>query len=326
MTCPSFTELCAPDASMMLAAHLSRCPRCRRLVTRLDGSEAALEHPLAPMAAPAIADPSPRPGGVWTFWAPGAEEYLVGVVLEVGAADLLLMPVLEQTMWGADADIALSADVLGYTALAAVWASDRLLVEQAVEAVDVLSEEHVGQLTVGYDAFLAGETIPESAGPPVLTQDDPRLAAHAALADGLRAFYRPWLLLHVADELGPVMEHRREDVGLELEELSDRLDLAPAVWGAFETAQADPVESIPVKALAQAVRQLDLLASRRVLALADASVRAHHVSPARTVGIAKARRRRGVSSGTRRDHETATQAADAAAESYVARFAEELGI
>jgi hypothetical protein len=322
MTCPSFIELCAPDASRMLADHLSVCPRCRGLVARLDGSEPALERPPAPVAPPATADPPPRPGGVWTFWAPEAEEYVVGAVLDAGAADVLVMPVLEQTIWAADADIGLSADVLGYEALAAVWASDRLLIEQAVEAVDVLSEEHVGQLAAGYDAFLAGETIPESAGPPVLADDDPRLAAHAALADGLRAFYRPWSLLHVADELGPVMEHRREDVGLELDEFSDRLDLAPAVWAAFETAQADPVQSVPVKALAQAVHDLDLLASRRVLALADASVRAHHVPPAQTVGIAKARRRRGVRPRATRD----SDAAGEAAERYTAELARELGL
>lgn len=322
MTCPSFIELCAPDASRMLADHLSVCPRCRGLVARLDGSEPALERPPAPVATPATADPPPRPGGVWTFWAPEAEEYVVGAVLDAGAADVLVMPVLEQTIWAADADIGLSADVLGYEALAAVWASDRLLIEQAVEAVDVLSEEHVDQLAAGYDAFLAGETIPESAGPPVLADDDPRLGAHAALADGLRAFYRPWSLLHVADELGPVMEYRREDVGLELDEFSDRLGLAPAVWAAFETGHADPVQSVPVKALAQAVRDLDLLASRRVLALADASVRAHHVLPAQTVGIAKARRRRGVTPRATRDPDAAREAA----ERYTAEFARELGL
>jgi hypothetical protein len=322
MTCPSFTELCAPDASTMLADHLSVCPRCRGLVARLDGSEPALEHPPAPVATPATADPPPRSGGVWTFWAPEAEEYVVGAVLDAGATDVLVMPVLGQTIWAAEADIGLSPDVLGYEALAAVWASDRLLIEQAVEAVGVLSEERVDQLAAGYDAFLAGETVPESAGPPVLADDDPRLAAHAALADGLRAFYRPWSLLHVADELGPVMEHRREDVGLELDEFSDRLDLAPAVWAAFETAQADPVQGVPVKALAQAVRDLDLLVSRRVLALADASVRAHHVPPAQTVGIAKARRRRGFRPRAKQEDPSAAEAAAR----YTAELARELGL
>jgi hypothetical protein len=323
---PSFSELCAHDASRMLADHLSACPRCRGLEARLDGSEPALARAPATVAAPAAADPPPRPGGVWAFWAPKAEEYLVGAVLDAGETDVLVVPVLEQTIWAADADIGLSADVLGYKALAAVWASDRVLVEQAVEAVDVLSEEHVDQLAAGYDAFLAGVTIPESAGPPVLADDDPRLAAHAATADGLRAFYRPWALLNMADELGPVMEHRREDVGMALDEFSERLDLAPTVWAAFEAAQADPVQSVPVKALARAVRELDLVVSRRVLALADASVRAHYVPPAQAVGIARARRRRGVTSRSRQGSRAATEEAKAAAESYVARFAEELGL
>lgn len=322
MTCPSFAELCAVDASTALADHLSVCPRCRGLVARLGGTEPALRRPGAAVTPLPTADPPPRPGGVWTFWAPGAEEYVVGAVLGVGAADVLVMPVLEQTKWASDADIGLSADVLGYKALAAVWASDQLLIEQAVEAVGVLSEEHVSQLTAGYDAFFAGQALAESAGPPVLGDDDPRLGAHAALADGLRAFYRPWSLLNVADELGPVMQHRREDVGMELDELSERLDLAPTAWAAFETAQADPVQTVPVKALARAVRDLDLLVSRRVLALADASVRAHYMSSAQTVGIAKARRRRGFTPPARQEDPSAAEAAAR----YTAELARELGL
>lgn len=326
MACPSFSELCAHDASTMLADHLSVCPRCRGLIARLDGSEPVLAQVPAASAVPAAPDLPPRRGDVWAFWAPKTEEYLVGAVLDAAATDVLVVPVLEQTIWAADADISLSADVLGYEALAAVWASDRVLVEQAVEAVDVLSEEHVDQLAAGYDAFLAGDTIPEPAGPPVVADDDPRLAAHAAAADGLRAFYRPWALLNVSDELGPVMEHSREDVGMALDEFSERLDVAPAVWAAFEAAQADPVQSVPVRALARAVRELDLLVSRRVLVLADASVRAHYVPPAQAVGIARARRRRGITSGSRHGFGATAEDAKAAAESYVARLAEELGL
>ncbi|HWX98115.1 MAG TPA: hypothetical protein VNZ01_14835 [Solirubrobacteraceae bacterium] len=232
------------------------------------------------------------------------------------------MPVLEHTQWASDADIGLSAGVLGYQALAAVWASDRLLIEQAVEAVGVLSEQRLARLASGYDAFFGGQQVPDAAGPPVLGDSDPRLAAHAAFADGLRAFYRPWSLLHVADELGPVMQHRRQEVGLQLDEFSERLDLQPAVWAAFEAGQVDPVQTVPVKALARAIRDLDLLVSRRVLALADASVRAHYVLSPQTVGVAKARRRRGVTPRARRDPD----AAAAAAASYTSKLARELGL
>ncbi len=323
MTCPSFSELCAADASAMLAEHLSVCPRCRGLVARLDRSEPALGQPLRAVAPRATAGPAPQPGGVWTFWAPEVEEYVVAAVLEVGEADVLVTPVVAETLWASDADIGLTADVLGYAALAAVWASDHLLTEQAVKAVGVLSEERLAVLSAGYDEFFAGETVPSAAGPPVLGDDDPRLAAHAALADELRPFYSPWSLLHVAEELGPVLEHRREDVGLGLEGFSARLDVQPGVWAAFETAAGDPFTTIPVRAIGDALRELGLLASRRIVGLARASVLAHPPARPQAAGVAMARRRRGVRPPRERpDHE----AAQAAADQYAARLERELGL
>ena len=85
---------------------------------------------------------------------------------------------------------------MGYEAVALVWASDYVLVEQAVEVVNVLPEECIAELIAGYDALFSGEQVADSAGPAVLGNRDPRLAAHAALADDLRAFYLPCSQLH----------------------------------------------------------------------------------------------------------------------------------
>jgi len=322
MTCPPFTELCAADASTTLGDHLSGCPRCRAIVARVDGSEAALGHAPTPAAPQPAPGPPPEPGGVWTFWAPAMDECVVAAVLESGADEVLIMPLLAETLWASEADIALDPGVLGYAALAPVWASDHVLVEQAVETVSVLSEQHLAAVTAGYDAFYAGGPVADPAGAPVLSDRDPRLGAHAALADDLRPLYSPWSLLHVADELGPVLGQRRDDVGVELEAWSEQLDVEPRVWGAFEAGEADPYTAVPVSVLGQAVRGLGLLRSRRVVELARASVLAHHSEEPVTPAASQARRRRGVVPPRRRDPEAARVAANL----YAAALEKELGL
>jgi hypothetical protein len=322
MTCPPFTELCAADASTTLGDHLSGCPRCRAIVARVDGSEAALGHAPTPAAPQPAPGPPPEPGGVWTFWAPAMDECVVAAVLESGADEVLIMPLLAETLWASEADIALDPGVLGYAALAPVWASDHVLVEQAVETVSVLSEQHLAAVTAGYDAFYAGGPVADPAGAPVLSDKDPRLGAHAALADDLRPLYSPWSLLHVADELGPVLGQRRDDVGVELEAWSEQLDVEPRVWGAFEAGEADPYTAVPVSVLGQAVRGLGLLRSRRVVELARASVLAHHSEEPVTPAASQARRRRGVVPPRRRDPEAARVAANL----YAAALEKELGL
>jgi len=322
MTCSPFTELCATDASTTLGDHLSGCPRCRAIVARVDESEPALVHAPTPFAPQPAPGPPPEPGGVWTFWAPAMDEYVVAAVLESGADEVLIMPLLAETLWASEADIALDPGVLGYAALAPVWASDRVLVEQAVETVSVLSEQHLAALTAGYDAFYAGEPVADPGGAPVLSDEDPRLGAHAALADDLRPLYSPWSLLHVAEELGPVLGQRRDEVGFELEAWSEQLDVEPRIWRAFEAGEADPYAAVPVPKLGQAVRGLGLLRSRRVVELARASVLAHHSEERVTAAAPQARRRRGVVPPRRRDPE----AARAAADHYAAALEKELGL
>jgi len=322
MTCPPFTELCTADAATTLGGHLSGCPRCRAIVARVDGSESTLGHAPTPAVPQPAPGPPPSSGGVWTFWAPAMDEYIVAAVLESGMDEVLIMPLLAETLWASEADIALDPGVLGYPSLAPVWASDRVLVEQAVETVSVLSEQHLAALTAGYDAFYAGERVADPAGAPVLSDEDPRLGAHAALADDLRPLYSPWSLLHVADELGPVLGQRRHDLGIELETWSEQVDLDSRVWGAFEAGEADPYAAIPVPALGQAVLGFGLLRSRRVVELARASVLTHHSEEPVTPTAAQARRRRGIVPPRRRDPE----AARAAADQYAAALEKELGL
>jgi hypothetical protein len=316
MTCPPFTDLCAADAADALRDHLASCPRCRAIVARIAGSEPPVEPDTAPSARPA--SPAPRVGGVWTFWAPDAQEYVVGAILEADATELLIVPVLLETSWAAEEDMVLSTDLLGYPALAPVWAADHVLAEQAAEAVDMLSETHLAAVTCAYDAFFAGEPLPEPGGPPILGDEDPRIAAHAAIADDLRKVYAPWAMLQVAEELGPVVAHRREELGVGLE----MFDVEPRDWRAFEAGMSDPAAAIPVKAMARAINALGLVASRRVLELARASVQAHHQAEGVAAASARARRRHGVTARSRRDPE----AARAVADHYVEALAKEMGL
>ena len=322
MTCPPLSDLSAANATEVLAEHLAECARCRAIAARIQASAERLEPTQAAAVGARRAGHPPAPGGVWTFWAPTVEEYLVGAILDAGETDVLIVPVLESASWCADADVAFAVDVVGYPALAPVWAGDHLLAEQASEPVGVLSEDRLQRLTDAYDAFLAGEPLPDPAGPPVIGGEDPRIDAQAAIAEDLRPFYTPWALLQVADELGPVLEQRREQLDIDVGEWHDRLDVDLKDWLAFEQAQGDPSATVPVKALARALDDLALLASRRVVELAGASVVEHHVPAVQATAPAKARRRRGVRERPRRDE----QAAEAAAESYMASLAKELGL
>ncbi len=320
MACLSISELSVRDARDAFAGHLSECPRCRAIAHRLAGEGEQPVDSVTRSARLTAHGQDPKAGGVWTFWAPRSEEYLVGGVLEAGETDLLLIPLLAETDWAVDADVALRRDVLGYEALALVWAADRVLLEQAVEPVGVLSEEHLGGLTAAYQAYRVHGRVPKSAGPPILKSTDPRTAAQAARADDLHVFYDPWAQLQVDDELGPVMRARREQLGIDLDPWCETIDVGLREWVAFEQAKADPRTTVAVKAMKRALAGLQLLASRRVLELAGASVRRHHEDMEQADGNAKARRRRGVRQPVRRD----PAAAEEAAQSYMQVLAKEL--
>jgi len=331
MTCASITELAARNAEEHLGGHLADCPRCRALAKRLaderkDGVDLETDRGMVtgrqrgPATQPSAH--SPAAGGVWTFWAPRSEEYLVGAVLETAETELLLVPILATTDWAVDADISLQIDVLGYEALVPIWAGDRVLVEQAVEPVGMLSEKQMTALGEAYSAWTAGEPVADPAGPPIAGSSDPRTDAQAARADDLAVFYEPWVQLHRADELGPVVAARREELGIDAGAWADELDVETRSWLTFEHGDGDPSATIPVKALGRALDELELLASRRVLELAGESVRKNHEDAAGATGAVKARRRRGVRQKGRRDPE----AAEAAAQSYMAELAKELGL
>ncbi len=263
---------------------------------------------------------SPKAGGVWTFWAPKREDHLIAGILDVSQTDIWLVPLLADTEWAADADIALAPDVLGYEALAPICSIGWVLLEQAAEPVGMLSEQHLRLLTDAREAFEADRRVPNPAGPAILSDIDPRKDAHHAREDDLRAYFDPWALLHSQSELGPLVKGRREHFGIDLETWADELDVDARTWRAFERGEADPDATIPAKALARALVSVNVLVSLRVLELAGESVRKHHQAP--EPGAAKARRRRGVRRPLRHDPEAAEQAA----ERYMRALAMELGL
>jgi DNA-binding XRE family transcriptional regulator len=263
---------------------------------------------------------SPKVGGVWTFWAPKREDHLIAGILDTSQTDIWLVPLLADTEWAADADVALAPDVLGYEALAPISSIGWVLLEQAAEPVGMLSEQHLRLLTDAREAFQANRRVPNPAGPAILSDEDPRKDAHHARQDDLGAYFDPWALLHSQNELGPLVKDRREHFGIDLETWADELDVDARTWRAFERGEADPDATIPAKALARALVSVDVLVSLRVLELAGESVRKHHQAP--EPGAAKARRRRGVRRPLRHDPE----AAEHAAGRYVRALAKELGL
>jgi hypothetical protein len=321
MTCPALTDLAAPDAAAMLADHLAACARCRALHARLQRHEEGLTVAPSPQPPAAAAEPV-RTGSVWSFWAPEADEYLVGAVLSAAPVEMLIVPLLRETRWATENDIELPMDRLGYPALAPVWAADHVLAEQAVEPLNILSERDLASLSDGYEAIYSGRALAEPAGPIVLGPEDPRIAAHAAIADGLRAYFAPWSDLQDSEELGPVLHARREDAGIALEEWSENIDVAPATWSRFEGAELDPYAEIAPAAIAKAIRLLKLIASERIVDLAHTSVEAHHAGQALPQPAAMARRRRGAVRRPQRDPEIAREAAD----TYATALRKELGL
>lgn len=320
MSCPSFTELCAADATTALRDHLDECPRCRAIVSRVTASEPSVAS--ADIPAPPKGGLSPQRGGAWAFWSPTSDEYLVGAVVEASSTDLLIVPLLSEICWATENDVLIPADVLGYPALAPIWSVNHVLVEQAVEPVDMLPEEALAFLGEAYDAFRAGEPLSEPGGPPVRGEEDPRIAAHAALADDLRPVFEPWAELQVAEELGPVVAQARANRDIEVDALGiEDVGVEVKTWLDFEAGRLDPHAAIPARGMVKALQKLGILLSRRVLELARQSVRGSYKGDGSTSAPAMARRRRGVTHVARRD----AAAADAAAESYAQALAREVG-
>lgn len=319
MNCPSLTELSARNADEVFSDHLAECVRCRALIGRLERSEADL----GALSAPPTGDVrAPQAREVWTIWAPHVDEYLVAAVLARDEEEALILPLLPLGTWGAEADLELEQEVLGYPALAPLWAVDHILVEQAIEAVDVLSENWIAQLEAAVRAFESGEEILFPTGPEILGREDPRIDAQAALAEWIRPWFEPRGALRRGGELGPVMAERREELGVTSEELSEEIGVETKTWRAFETAKSDPHETVPPKAMARAIRQLQLLPSRRVVGLARESVVRHNKGIAISGRRAMARRMQGSTARGGRDKDVVAKAADG----YADALREALGI
>lgn len=321
MTCLSFTELSTANVDLVHREHLSTCLRCRAIARRVTRSDIEVaEEVVAPTRG--RTNNHPDAGEIWTFWSPAMEEYVVGAVLEAQRTECIVVPVLHETVWAADADLSLSSDLVGYPALAPLWAGGRLLPEQAVDELAAFPEDELQRLTAAHEAFRSGERIDDPAGPPILHERDPRLGAHVAITDEMRRLYEPRAMLSVADQLGPVLAHRREALGISIDAWRAELDLDSPLWAAFEAGEADPYASIPVNFLARAIDRLGLLASRRLIELARAAVLANHVPEQLSDGPALARRRRGFVSRRRPDAAAARDAADR----YTDALAKELGM
>src|SRR4051812_39284494 len=116
MNCPPFTYLCAADADVTLGSHLSTCLRCRAIVARVQATEFRIGESAS--AEIHSADRLPQVGEVWTFWAPASDEYVVGAVLDAADVELLIVPIFVEITFATEADVVLSEDVLGYSALA----------------------------------------------------------------------------------------------------------------------------------------------------------------------------------------------------------------
>src|SRR5215218_6080007 len=100
-------------------------------------------------------------------------------VITVGSSDdgVKVLPVSERVDLATEWDVLLDAALLGYAAMAEVWNYGTVLPEQFVQTVTAVPTELREALTATVRAAHRREPAPlgVSIGPPVLSDDDPRL-------------------------------------------------------------------------------------------------------------------------------------------------------
>lgn len=180
--------------------HVDSCPRCRALLAALPAQLAVPELPAATVAVnPRLHLPMPdqiRTGQLWRARtaAGGDWTWVVAVIGHVPDAEdrVLVVPVMPAPELATDRDLIVDDEPLGYAGFLDLQNLGTLLRPSLVECFGVLPRRQAEGLVALYRWVLGAGAQPTGlpTGPPVLTQDDPRLLAAQERGEELRILWR----------------------------------------------------------------------------------------------------------------------------------------
>jgi hypothetical protein len=262
--CPSLTDLLSrPPDDPSLVAHLRDCARCRALLaqaqaTNQPSDEGQSTDPLVPsLGGLDVADL--RPGMVCAVAYGLSDEYMVAVVVDADAQDLVVVPISDDVRHATEWDLILDSASLGYEAVAEVWNHGPVLHEQVHEILAQLSEEELRQLDALYDAALNSQEVPAdlATGVPVLGDQDPRLLGQDEQRERWQVYFEPAQELEQIETFGQLLAEHADEQALDLAELEDLLD--EPHW--FERLRNDDLDlnaNLPVAALMKLLQRLSI--------------------------------------------------------------------
>lgn len=330
--CPSFYELTSWEIlPPQLAAHVTTCARCRgvRTAWEADASHAEI---IVPDAIPEVSwphpvypdlDAPPVPGALHSIWGPEDGQLLVAVIIDVDDHEALVVPVSDQPQQAGDWDLLLDESVLPYPAMAELWNHLRVLRDQIMEQVARLDAAWIEAITRAFEHFMAGEPLPEGLrqGPPLLGESDPRHRFRDVESERVRWFTEPWRILFAAETFGGVLQGRRSECELDVDGLSEELDLPSSSLARLEADQEDLTAAIPKATLVRLIKRLQLPPSMRLVDLVKEAAAANAREAPPPLELTRARRRRSVRSAR---PELPEEVRHGIAESYVQGLLERL--
>ncbi len=193
-----------------------------------------------------------------------SDELLVAVVRRASEEDLTVVPVSADVQFASEWDLLLPRDLLGYTAMAQVWNFGTVLPEQIADVAAVLRDDERRALDALAKAARTGEVpVGLPIGPATLDDADPRLLHQDAEAEAVRRFWAPALTLAGAETLGQLVHHRREELGVAVDEL-ESVTTAGGWLSDLEDDRLELRSALPSSALAAVMRRLRIGASRRL--------------------------------------------------------------
>lgn len=303
--CPSLYELTTTplDDEPRLRAHVEECVRCSALLdawTRDAGAEGGeteadrweISRLEELRQAPSVGESAAvvASGAVHSVSAPDCDHFLTALIATVDEEMATVLPV-STDMWAAsDQDVLLEADVLGYPATVQLWNGIDILYEQVADRLADATATLLLVAQTKHGAAAAPAAV--ETGPPIGTQEDPRLEFREAEREWVRTYHEPWRRVHSANVLAGVVRQRRLEVGEELEATANDLDLDLATLQQLEHDSLDLYQGLPVPALHRLVEHFELSPGRRLYALVEDAAFRNDRSSAYGPELAVARRRR----------------------------------
>lgn len=182
--CPTIEELLLDET--VVASHIDKCRRCRALISlgaEFDGIEGEWDPPVFERAAIPPREPlaAREVGEVVAFRRDEDDgRLLIGVILATSDRDHLeVVPLSVEVGYAAEWDLCIGPgdSPLGYQVIAEVWNRGWAAGAQMVESFGRIATERREQLCTLYAAVSTSERPADlPTGPPVLSDEDPRLA------------------------------------------------------------------------------------------------------------------------------------------------------